>query len=255
MNRPRVIVHTVASVDGRVSLGPGRTGFDDVGDARWRAMWASDVSLEESVADLVSFYKPQVLLEGSGSFVTEEEVLPELPPSEFDEAELRQDYLPPHVVGRPDHIGWFAVVDARGRVRAGITEFPGWEGWRTLHLVARSTPDDYLAFLRRREIPYLVSGLRHVDLEATLEKMASLLGVTCVVCTAGSRLNGALLRANLIDEVGLVLLPALVGGSETPVLFRCPDLGPTDRPTRLDLLSVDSGPGGRVRLRYRIAVP
>lgn len=253
MNRPRVIVHTVASVDGRVSLGPGRTGFDDVGDARWQAMWASDTALEDSLTGLVSSYGPQVLLEGSGSFVAEEEVLPELPPSEFDEAELHQDYLPAHVVGRSDHIRWFAVVDARGRVRAGITEFPGWEGWRTLHLVSQSTPDDYLAFLRRREIPYLVSGQEHVDLELTMEKMASLLGVTCVVCTAGSRLNGALLRANLIDEVSLLLLPALVGGSETPVLFRCPDLGPADRPTQLELLSIDNEPSGRIHLRYRVA--
>lgn len=30
--RPYLIVHTVASVDGRVSLGPGRIGFEDVGD-------------------------------------------------------------------------------------------------------------------------------------------------------------------------------------------------------------------------------
>jgi len=211
MNRPRVIVHTVASVDGRVSLGPGRTGFDDVGDARWQAMWVSDTDLENSVADLVSFYRPQVLLEGSGSFVTENEVLAKLPPSEFDGTELHQDYLPESVVSRPGHVGWFAVVDARGRVRAGMKEFPGWEGWRTLHLVAGSTPDDYLAFLRRREIPYIMSGQEHVDLEVALEKMASLLDVGCVVCTAGSKLNGALLRANLIDEVSLVLLPALIG--------------------------------------------
>ena len=255
MNLPRVIVHTVASVDGRVSLGPGRTGFDDVGDARWQAMWASETALEESVADLVSFYKPQVLLEGSGSFVAEGEVLADLPISKSGSAELHQDYLPDEVVNRPGHVGWFAVVDGRGRVRAGIKEFPGWEGWRTLHLVAGSTPKDYLAFLRHHQIPYLVSGQEHVDLRTVLEKMASLLGVDCVVSTGGSRLNGALLRADLIDEVSLVLLPALVGGSETPTLFRCPDLGPKDWPTHLELLAVESEPTGRIHLRYRVAVP
>lgn len=255
MIRPRVIVHTVASVDGRVSLGPGRTGFDDIGDARWQAMWASDTALEDSVADIISAYRPQVLLEGSGSFVTEDEDLAELPPSEFDGTHLREDYLPEAVVSRPGHAGWFTVVDARGRVRAGMTEFPGWDGWRTLHLVAGSTPEDYLALLRRREIPYIVSGHGHVDLRVALEKMACLLGVSCVVCTAGSRLNGALLRANLIDEVSLVLLPALIGGLETPVLFRCADLGPTDCPTRLELMSMDGEPAGRLHLRYRVVSP
>jgi 2,5-diamino-6-(ribosylamino)-4(3H)-pyrimidinone 5'-phosphate reductase len=255
LNRPRLIVHTVASVDGRVSLGVGRTGFDDVGDERWQAIWASSTSLEESALELVSLYHPQVLLEGSGSFVKEGETPPQLPPSELDEAELHRDYLPDSVVNRLDHLGWLAVVDGRGRVRAGIKEFPGWEGWRTLHLVSQGSPSEYLAFLRGREIPYLVSGHEHVDLEQAMVKMRSLLGVSCVVCTAGSRLNGALLRADLIDEVSLVFLPALIGGSETPDLFRCADLGSADWPTRLELLSVKSEPTGRVYLHYRVARP
>jgi len=252
VERPRLIVHTVASVDGRVSLGADRTGFDDVADERWQAIWASDTSLEESVRTLLALHQPQVVLEGSGSFVKEGAELLELPPAGVDEAELRRDYLPDAVVHRPGHRGWFAVVDGRGRVRAGMKEFPGWEGWHTLHLVARATPPEYLAFLRRRQIPYLVSGQEHVDLEQALMKLSSLLGVVCVVCTAGSRLTGALLRAGLIDEVSLVFLPALIGGSETPQLFRCPELGPQDRPTRLELLSVESEPAGRVCLRYRI---
>ena len=251
LSRPRLIVHTVASVDGRVSLGAERTGFDDVGDVRWQAIWASSTSLEESVRELVSFYRPQVLLEGSGSFVKEGEALLPLPPTELNETELRRDYLPGSVVHRPGQRGWFAVVDGRGRVRAGMTEFPGWEGWRTLHLVSETSPSDYLAFLRSREIPYLVSGREQVDLEQVLVKMRSLLGVDCVVSTAGARLNGALLRAGLIDEVSLVFLPALIGGSRTPELFRCADLGVSDWPTRLELLSMESEPTGRVCLRYR----
>jgi len=252
MERPHVVVHTVASVDGRVSLGADRTGFEDAGDERWQAIWASDTSLEESVRALVARYSPQVLLEGSGSFVAEGQELSPLPPSEHDDSLLRADYLPEAVVGRPRHRGWFAVVDGRGRVRAGIKEFPGWEGWHTLHLVAATTPPEYLAFLRRGEIPYLVAGHDRVDLAQVMAKMLSLLGVSQVVCTAGSRLNGALLRAGLVDELSLVLLPALIGGSCTPELFRCPDLGPEDWPARLELLSVDHEPSGRVHLRYSV---
>jgi 2,5-diamino-6-(ribosylamino)-4(3H)-pyrimidinone 5'-phosphate reductase len=252
LKRPRLMVHTVASADGRVSLGDNRTGFDDVGDERWQAIWASDTSLEESVRALVSRYQPQVLLEGSGSFATEGASLSELPPAELDPAELHRDFLPGEVVHAPDHRGWFAVVDGRGRIRAGLKEFPGWEGWRTLHLVSHATPPEYLAFLRRCEIPYLIAGRGHVDLEQIMAKLRSLLGVTCVVCTAGSRLNGALLRAGLVDEVSLVLLPAVIGGSETPQLFRCAELGPSDWPTHLELLSVEGESQGRVCLRYRV---
>jgi 2,5-diamino-6-(ribosylamino)-4(3H)-pyrimidinone 5'-phosphate reductase len=252
--RPYLVVHTVASVDGRVSLGPGRTGFDDVGDERWQAIWASGVDLEQSVHDLVERFRPQVLLEGSGSFVKEGDDLAPLPPLPLghDDRDLLQDYLPDAVVGRPGHRGWFAVVDGRGRVRAGMTEFPGWEGWHTLHLVSPAAPHEYLAFLRDRGVPYLVTGGERVDLAAVMAKLSTLLGIERVVCTAGSRLNGALLRAGLVDELSLVLLPALIGGENTPHLFRSPELGPAVRPASLELVSVDGEPSGRVRLHYRV---
>lgn len=252
MNRPRLIVHNFASVDGRVSLGPHRTGFEDIGDQRWQGIWSSTKTLEEDLWEIVTIYRPQAFLEGSGSFVKEQEELPSLSPSEFFEKELYQDYLPDAVVHRPGHRGWFAAVDGRGRLRSGIKEFPGWEGWHTLHLTSRGAPLEYLAFLRRQQIPYLIAGEQHVDLGCVLEKMKNCLGVECVVSTAGSRLNGALLRAGLVDEISLVLLPALIGGCTTPTLFASPDLSPDEWPTRLNLLSTETTPGGRVHLRYKV---
>lgn len=252
MKRPHLIVHTIASVDGRVSLGPDRTAFDDVGDERWQTIWASDIDLEQSRRDLLSTYCPQVLLEGSGSFAREGGRVRPLPPAELPHPVLLEDFLPDSVVNRPDHLGWLAAVDGRGRIRGGMKEFPGWEGWHTLHLVARTTPPEYLAFLRREGIPYLVSGEGHVDLAGVLGKMASVLGVDRVVSTAGSRLNGALLRSDLVDEFDLVLLPALIGGLSTPVLFGCPDLRSEDLPTNLELISLEHTPAGRVHIRYRI---
>jgi 2,5-diamino-6-(ribosylamino)-4(3H)-pyrimidinone 5'-phosphate reductase len=252
MNRPHVTVHTVASADGRLSLGPNRTGFEDVADTRWQAIWASEEALEESIQRLESLHRPQAFLEGSGSFVKEGEELQPLPPSEYDPEELYQDYLPDTVVHRPGQRGWFAAVDGRGRLRSGMKEFPGWEGWHTLHLVSRSSPPEYLAHLRRLEIPYLMAGQKQVDLTEIMQKLWTLLGVERVVSTAGSRLNGALLRAGLVDEVSLVLLPALIGGTETPFLFASPDLGPDEAPCRLKLIDVQSQAQGRVCLHYEV---
>jgi riboflavin biosynthesis pyrimidine reductase len=253
MTRPRVIVHSVASVDGRVSLGVNRTGFDDVGDPRWQRMWSSDETLEESVRRLVSTYQPQAFLEGSGSFAAEGEPPAPLAPSEYPIAELYDDFLPDSVVRRPEQRGWFAAVDGRGRLRGGMKEFPGWEGWHTLHLVSHAVAPEYLAHLRRLEIPYLIGGEKHVDLGLVLEKMHTRLGVECVVSTAGSRLNGALLRAGLVDEIHLVLLPAVIGGYATPTLFRSPDLGPDDWPVELELVAAEREPAGRVNLHYRVS--
>jgi 2,5-diamino-6-(ribosylamino)-4(3H)-pyrimidinone 5'-phosphate reductase len=45
--------------------------------------------------------------------------------------------------------------------------------------------------------------------------MGDLLGARCVVSHAGGDLNGALLRAGLVDELHVVTVPALVDGLGT----------------------------------------
>jgi riboflavin biosynthesis pyrimidine reductase len=65
-------------------------------------------------------------------------------------------------------------------------------------------------------------------------------------------LNGALLRAGLVDEINVELYPAVIGGFDTPALFDSPALQPDEWPTRLKLLSAQAGAGGRVWLRYQV---
>ena len=91
-----------------------------------------------------------------------------------------------------------------------------------------------------------------MDLGEALLKMKALLGVECVLSTGGGRLNGALLRASLIDEVNVEFLPALIGGVDTPSLFDAPSLGPDEAVTQLELISCQVQAGGRVWLRYAV---
>ena len=252
MNRPRVVVHAVASLDGRLSLGPGRTGFEDVGDERWQAILGSNETPDEAARRLEVLHKPQVFLEGSGSFVRQGDDLKPLPPFEGDPKVLYQDYLPDAVVHRSGHLGWFAAVDGRGRLRGGVKEFEGWEGWHVLHLVSCGVPPEYLAHLQREEIPYLMAGEQRVDLKRVMEKLKTKLGVECIVSTAGGKLNGTLLRAGLVDEINVEFLPAVIGGFETPSLFDSPALKPDQWPTWLELISAQVRAEGRVWLRYEV---
>ena len=247
MSRPRVVVHSLASVDGRITLAP------DVlllyGDERWQAVAGSSEDVYER---LKLTHKPQVFLEGSGSFVPSNAEPEPLPPVDGDPQSLYQDFLPHNVVHRPGHQGWFTAVDSRGRVRWLYKEFEGWEGWHLLVLVAHHTPPEYLAYLQHEKIPYLVAGEERVDLHPALEKLESQLGVTCLVSTAGGKLNGALLRAGLVDEISIEFFPAVIGGFETPALFDSPALKPDEWPTRLKLISAQVQAEGRVRLRYEV---
>lgn len=252
MNRPKVVVFNSASADGRVALAADTLLL--FGDERWTNVAGSS---QDALDWLKLTYQPQATLEGSGSFVVDGQEPEALPPFEGDPAPLYEDFLPEHIVNRPGHRGWFTTVDGRGRIRWLYKEFPSeeWQGWHLLVLVARTTPPAYLAYLRREEIPYLVGGEGHVDLGCVLEKMAHRLGVTCLLSTAGGRLNGALLRAGLVDEVNIDLFPALIGGFQTSTLFASPDLRPDEAPARLRLLAAQVRDGGNVWLRYEVVPP
>jgi 2,5-diamino-6-(ribosylamino)-4(3H)-pyrimidinone 5'-phosphate reductase len=72
------------------------------------------------------------------------------------------------------------------------------------------------------------------------------------MCSLYGRLNGALLRAGLIDEISIEYFPAVIGSLETPALFDAPPLRPDEWPTRLELISAQVQAEGRVWVRYQV---
>lgn len=249
MARPKLITRNTASVDGRIALSPGLPLLFD-------PRWASLAGEDDPYARILAAHRPGVLLEGSGSLVADGVEPDALPAATEDRAALLEDFLPEDVVARA-HTGWMAIADRRGRVRWLYKEWPGeeWAGWHILVLVARSTPLDYLSYLRRERIPYLVVGDDRVDLPAALDRLGERFGTTTVVSTGGGRLNGALLRAGVVDEIEIEIAPWVTGGTTTPALFTAPDLGPEAMPTRLRLLGVEQLPHERVLLRYAVDRP
>jgi riboflavin biosynthesis pyrimidine reductase len=145
-------------------------------------------------------------------------------------------------------------VDSRGRVRWAYKEWPEeeWAGWHLLVFVSHRTPPEYLAYLQRENIPYLVAGEERVDLHQALEKLGSQLGVTCVLSTSPGKLGGALLRAGLVDEINIEFFPAVIGGTDTPALFESPALKSDEWPTQLKLISAQVQAEGRVWLCYQV---
>lgn len=239
------------------------------GDPRWPTAGMGDPY------DWVrSEHDPEVLLEGSGSFVTDPErgaghdrdhleVDDRLPGSGPDgrreaagHAGAGAHFLPREVVEAPGR-RWFTVVDGRGRVDVQFTEWPdpAWAGWHALVLTSQTAPDEHLATLRDRGIPYLVVGRHRVDLPAAMALLGTALGVRTVVCTGGGKLGGAMLRAGLVDEIDIDVLPVAIGGRGTPALFDAPPLQAGEWPVPLRLLTAERLPNGVLRLRYAIVRP
>ncbi len=249
MNTPKVVLYGISSIDGRVTLAPGVLLM--FGDKRWEEIAGSDTQTADWLRNT---HKPTAYLEGSGSLVTEGTKPEPLPDFKGNPRRLYSDFLPASVVRRPEHQGWFTVVDTRGLIRWAYKEWPSqeWKGWHLMVIVANKTPPAYLAYLQREHIPYLVAGNERADLGEALKKMGDKLEVTSVVSTSPGKLGGALLRAGLVKEINIVFVPAIIGGFKTPSLFASPELKPHEWPTRLKLISAKRLSRGRFWLRYAV---
>lgn len=251
MGRPRVVMGVGASVDGKVALTREQILMHQPSWDVWGSITppAADPVPYDVIETVRRLYGCNAVLEGSGSLVPDAAEPDPLPPYDGDPEPLYSNFLPPEIVGKPSPPRmWFTTVDGRGRVR--WTEEH--EDWDVLVLVCRSTPPDYLGYLRSRGICYLVAGEDRVDLAGAITAMGEELGVACVLSTAGGGLNGALLRAGLLDELFLTLSPALVGGFGTPTVLDGSPLGVGEAPTPLRLLSVAADVSGVIRLHYEV---
>jgi riboflavin biosynthesis pyrimidine reductase len=244
--RPRVIVSVTATADGRVTLNRAERLLDEGPNLRWRTAWPPDVDdlLAQRTAAIEQRHHPTVVLEGSGTFVADDDGPLDLPDTSTAAEDLWTDFLP-HRSPR-----WFAVVDGRGRVNwihKGDAETS------LLVIASWSTPLPYLAHLRREQIPYLLAGAHRVDLESVLTKIRRQLGADCLVSEAGGGLNGALLRAGLVDELHVITVPALVGGVGTPSIMDGLPLEPGSLPMQLRTVDVKVGTHGTIWAHYEVA--
>lgn len=241
--RPRVIVSVTATADGRVALNRAERLLDEGPNSRWRAAWPPDVDDLDAqrTAAIEQRHHPTVVLEGSGTFVADDDGSLQLPDPGTAAEELLTDFLP---YRSPR---WFAVVDGRGRVAWTHKQ----DGETSLVvIVSRTTPLPYLGHLRRERIPYLLAGAERVDLRSALVKIRTQLGATCVVSQAGGGLNGALLRAGLVDELHVITVPALVGGAGTPSVIDGVPLERGSLPTPLSTIDVQVGTHGSIWAHY-----
>lgn len=128
------MVSVTASVDGRVTLNRGSRVLDDATGRVWGSLHpaSAEKMLQARRSEIERRHAPQVVLEGSGTFVADTDgPLMCLPSHGGKAAQLLADFVP-----HPAGTRWFAVVDGRGRVR---WRHKGDADTRLLVLVSRSS--------------------------------------------------------------------------------------------------------------------
>lgn len=234
MDRPRVIIHNLMSLDGSLD------GFP------------ADVGL---YYELAARLPHQAILTGSGTMLAAaagqgvDLSAEDPPPAGAPAAAAAGD----GAAAGPDPRPLLVIVDNRGRLTryAWLRDQPFWRD--LLVLCPATAAPDHLARLRRHQVDHLVAGDGRVDLAAALAALAERYQVGALRVDAGGGLNSALLAAGLADEISVVLAPYLAAATGSPALRLLAAAGPT--PAALELTAVERLPGGHVWLRYAVRGP
>lgn len=226
--RPRVVIQNMVSLDGRID------GFSpDLGSYRkMAARWEADIHLVGSETLAAAIAHEGIPEETDESF----EPLP------IDPHDKRPLLVVPDAEGELNH--WHVLRES------GL--------WRDiLVLVSPMTSEIYLDYLQLRNIPTLLtvdmaSDGEYADYGVVLEKLAECYGAKTVLVESGGTLNGLLLRKGLVDEVGMIIQPAMVGGMSQHSIYRAPDLPAGTPGVPLKLVEVERLEDDLLWLHYTV---
>ena len=158
------------------------------------------------------------------------------------------DYKVEEIDNRP----LLVVPDSQGKIRIWDQVLKTHFFKDILVLCARSTPQEYLDFLEERYIKFMVIGYDEVNLGTALEELNLQFGVKNLRVESGGKLNGLLLRDDLVDEVCVLIYPTLVGGILPDSIYSAPDLISKEGVIDLKLLRMEKLKNETILLHYRI---
>lgn len=112
-----------------------------------------------------------------------------------------------------DEHPYLVSFDSKGRVYWSdkYQFYPASVQNRVLVVTTKLASKAYLAYLRSKEIPYIICGDNKVDLTLTMEKLYSLFHIERFAITGGAVINAGFIKENLVDELALVVAPYVDG--------------------------------------------
>jgi 2,5-diamino-6-(ribosylamino)-4(3H)-pyrimidinone 5'-phosphate reductase len=166
---------------------------------------------------------------------------------------VRSDFVAPNA--SPPYA---VAIDPSGRLHWQTNDI---DGDHVVAVLGSRVSDSYLADLRDRGVSYLFADTRpaegaageegrEVDLAIALEKLAAAFKVRTLLLEGGGKINGAMLRDGLIDEISLLVAPVADGAVGAPSLFDVQ--APMRSARRLALDSVEQRADDILWLRYRV---
>lgn len=227
--KPHVICHMASSIDGRTQLN------------RWRPEGVVAEGLFERVYQ--EFAVDAWIV---GRTTGQEYARGNTYPAHSGETFPREAWF-----ARRDAKAYGVVLDPHGKIAWGRSDV---EGDHIVVVLTEQVPDAHLAGLRADGVSYLFAGKTRIDLSHALDTLARELGVKRLLLQGGGVTNGLFLGEGLVDEISLILFPAVDGVEGAPCVFQSSeaDGGRQTKVTSITLASHRVLDGGAVWLRYTV---
>lgn len=99
-----------------------------------------------------------------------------------------------------------------------IDKDPGYGGAQIIEVLTEQVDERYLAYLQEMEISYIFAGKTEIDVELALHTLAEH-GIKTLLLEGGSIVNGYFERADVIDELSLVVAPIIADDVDKPLFL------------------------------------
>lgn len=204
MNRAKVICHMMTTIDGKISIDfDGSLGYMAVSEEYDRRVFSYGQAYgcgrgtfqQEHSVDFLKYkgvsvkYEDKVIMPSNGEFLC-------------------------------------ICFDRFGKLRwdSPIKAYAGHKSLM-LEVLTEQVPPEFLAYLDELGIPYIFAGESDLDPALFLQKLKTLYHVDTFALCGGAEINAAFFKADLVDEISLVIAPAIDGNRNALTFVGTEDTG------------------------------
>ena len=223
MNKPYIICHMMASLDGRIDcamteqIENGDEYYDALSQLSCPTMLMGRTTMQMHYADGVFVAKDSTPYGQTG----------------FSVALQTKGYL--------------VAMDTKGTLKWSQNKF---DGQHLVVVTSEKCPKEYLDDLDKKHISWIAVGENSIDLAKAMDILYTEFVVERMVVTGGGHINASFLAAGLLDEVSMMYAPGIDGRGGMAAAFD--GLPMETKPTKLQLTSVDKVGEGTVWMRYKV---
>jgi riboflavin biosynthesis pyrimidine reductase len=157
----------------------------------------------------------------------------------------------PHHFAKPYAPSYAIALDPSGKLHfSGDALY----GDHVVVLLGSEVPDSHLAELAGDGVSYVVSEAPNMDIGAMFELLGRELGISRILLEGGANVNGSLMAAGLVDELSLIVAPALEAKRGSDRVIEYGDEGLAGK-VELSLIACERLSHGTLHLRYSIRAP